>query len=128
MAKVYLTNAFSLNMLSSSESMIKIKEVSKEQAKTVLGDDYTNAIGHADLASVVANDLGIDITANRITVTIQPGDTLVVAQYRGPRLAEGTTTLPDGATIKYYMIEVLETPCFCICKYYSHSVKDKEGK
>jgi len=107
MARTYLTNAFSLNMLSSSESVIKIKEVSKEQAKNILGDNYTNAIGHADLASVVANDLGIDITANRITVTIQPGDTLVVAQYRGPRLAEGTTILPPGATIKYYVLEVI---------------------
>lgn len=107
MAKVYLTNAFSLNMLSSSESIIKIKEVSKEQAKNILGNDYTNAIGHADLANIIANDLGIDITANRITVTIQPKDTLVVAQYRGPRLAEGTTTLPDGAIIKYYVVEVI---------------------
>ena len=107
MARTYLTNAFSLNMLSSSESIIKIKEVSKEQTKNILGDDYTNAIGHTDLANVVANDLNIDITANRITVTIQPKDTLVVAQYRGPRLAEGTTILPPGATIKYYVLEVI---------------------
>jgi hypothetical protein len=32
------------------------------------------------------------------------GEGVLVAQYRGPRLPEGATELPEGATIEWYVV------------------------
>ena len=42
----------------------------------------------------------------RISVTLQPGDVLYVAQLRGGRLPEGTTTLPEGFGFDWVRVEV----------------------
>ena len=107
MAKVYLVNAFSINMLGTLEfAKAEFQKISKEEAKEVLtANEFTPAIGHEDLANVVKSDLGIDDNIyNKTTVTVNPWDLLVVAQYRGPRLPNGTTELPEGATIEYWTV------------------------
>jgi len=74
-------------------------------------DDFQCAVGHADTARLVAVDIGLPelaeawaaIAATRPTVSAE-GNSLIVAQYRGPRLPEGATTLPDGAVIEYWQV------------------------
>jgi len=70
------------------------------------GYQMESAVGHADTAAVISADLGITVPANRQTVALKPGDKALLAQYIGPRLAEGTTALPDGAKIEYYAVSV----------------------
>jgi hypothetical protein len=103
---VIISNAFSLNMLSQGDATLSIIKVRKEVAREFLAEGFTSAIGHADTAAVVSDDLGINVPMNRITVTLEPGTTLVVAQYKGPRLPEGTTKLPEGAHIEYYVVNM----------------------
>ena len=93
--KMYLLNAFSLQMLQSFPASVKIEEVYE------LPDGLTSAIGHADTANV----LGVE--CNRINVTLFKGSTAYVAQLQGGRLPEGATTLPKGFFFKYLKIEVL---------------------
>jgi hypothetical protein len=50
----------------------------------------------------------VDISTNRISVTLNPRDSAIVAQYIGPRLPEGATQLPSGATIKFYYLEMVD--------------------
>ena len=103
---IYLVNAFSINMLGKLNfGTVEFQKISREKAKSHLeGYGFVPAIGHPDLAAVVKSDLDIDGNCfNRTTVNLQPGDQLVVAQYRGPRLPEGTTELPKDATIEYWM-------------------------
>ena len=116
-----LSNAFSLNMFGGNveipqgdpvfpefpEMTISVKGITPEEVPA----DCMSVIGHADTAAVISNILGREIPANRTTYTVEPGDTLYVAQYNGPRLPEGSTSLPEGASIRFFRIErsVLKT-------------------
>ena len=94
MKKVFLLNAFSLQMLKGNAT-VKFTEVSE------LPEGLTSAIGHADTARV----LGVPM--NRVNVTLQKGNVAYVAQLQGGRLPEGSTTLPEGFSFKFFKVEVL---------------------
>lgn len=98
----YITNAFSINMISSlDQAKIKFTKVMAVPSLVV------SAIGHPDTAAVVSADLGLTLPVNRVNITLIPGDVIYVAQYIGPRLPEGAKLLPEGAKIEYYKVEVL---------------------
>ena len=101
-----LLNAFSANMLESFPASVKFEEISAAVAVAILNCGFESAVGHADTAAVFGAELGLDVPANRVSVSLKSGQTAVVGQYSGPRLAEGTTTLPDGATIKWLTASV----------------------
>ncbi len=82
---------------------IHVEEISLEQAKT-LATDAMSAVGHADTANVFSNVLGVDVPANRVNVVLKKDDKALVGQYVGPRLPEGCSTLPEGATIKWLLV------------------------
>lgn len=65
-----------------------------------------SAIGHADTARIISNMLGIELPSNRINVKLLHGEKMIVAQYSGPRLPEGATTLPEGAKIEFVLVEM----------------------
>jgi len=100
----YLGNAFSLQMVThlSGDVIITRSEISPEQ----VAEDATSCIGHPDTANVVSSILGRKVETARISVSLNPGDILYVAQYIGPRLPEGCTELPEGAEMKFYKITV----------------------
>lgn len=103
----YLVNAFSLNMIPAT-ARIEVHPLTLQEAKERLGDgSYTCAIGHADTATIVSEALGQKVEADRLTVSLKDGGELIVAQYIGPRLEEGVTTLPDGARIEWRRVVVL---------------------
>ena len=91
----YLSNAFSLQMLTSFPTTLNILECSKEEA---LSPSNISVVGHPDTAAV----LGVKF--NRVSLTLNHGDTLYVAQLQGGRLPEGATTLPVGFSFKYLKI------------------------
>lgn len=101
-----ILNAFSLNMLLAFPADISVREISLNEAKACLINGADSAVGHADTAAVFSTVLGINVPANRVTVTLSKGETVLVGQYVGPRLPEGATTLPEGATIKWLLVEV----------------------
>ena len=108
MGRIFIVNSFSINMLN-CETMVsfrKFKDVSEilEFIERNKEDEIVSGIGHMDMANIVSKDIGIPIPMSRDTIKIdEKNDALVVAQYSGPRLPEGTTELPDGATISYWL-------------------------
>ena len=92
--KIYLLNAFSLQMLEAYPSNVRFEEVDS------LPEGLTSAIGHADTAAV----LGVKM--NRISVTLKKGDIAYIAQLMGGRLPEGSTTLPSGFSFKFIRVTV----------------------
>jgi len=104
---LYLANAFSLNMLNLNRPwQVNVVPMSIEEVKDFIkiaqsNNKFKSAVGHQDLADILTNMLGLEIPCERMTVTLTPDDTLIVAQYVGPRLSEGTTTLPEGAQIQF---------------------------
>ena len=99
--KVYLGNAFSLQMVADNAIICKV-EVSPEQVPV----NAESIIGHKDTAAVVSTILGRKVPCNRESVMLTDNDVLYVAQVVGGRLPEGATTIPSGMEIKFYRITV----------------------
>ena len=99
--KVYLGNAFSLQMVADNAIICKVEVAPKE-----IPEGAVSIIGHADTATVVGSIIGRDIPCNRASVMLSDEDVLYVAQVVGGRLPEGATTIPDGMEIKFYRITV----------------------
>jgi hypothetical protein len=101
----FILNAFSLNMIGTFPATVTVEEVSTGEASG-MANGVTSAIGHADTAAVFSSVLGVPVPMNRATVALVSGDRVLVGQYVGPRLPEGTTTLPEGATIRWLVVTV----------------------
>lgn len=94
MGNVFLGNAFSLQMLTTFPAKVTVTEVAKEDVPS----DAVSVVGHADTANVLG------VAFNRVSVKLDKGDTLYVAQVVGGRLPEGATTLPEGFTMKFLKV------------------------
>ena len=107
---LYVTNAFSINMLPAGCSTVAVfSPIRKTTAAELIerakaAGDFMSAVGHKDTSAVFTTELGTEIKENRINVTLGPADVLIVGQYTGPRLPEGATTLPEGATITWWLV------------------------
>lgn len=93
----YVGNAFSLQMVSSFPTTVKVEECSKDEALAV---DNLSVVGHQDTANVLG------VAFNRVSVKLTKGDVLFVAQVVGGRLPEGCTTLPEGYSFKFLKVTV----------------------
>ena len=103
--KVVIANAFSLNMLALDDGpeQLTITSIHPSQVLEEIEEagGFVSIVGHADTAAVLSDVLGLSIPCNRATFTLEPGTTLIVGQYKGPRLPEGIKTLPEGAKIEW---------------------------
>ena len=100
--KKYLVNAFSIQMLSGAATVqtVRFKEIDAKEVPA----DVVSAIGHADTAAVLSEVLGFPVTMNRTNVVLDENTELYVAQLVGGRLPEGSTTLPEGFSFKFYRV------------------------
>jgi hypothetical protein len=99
-------NAFSLNMIASALDEIRVSftVVTPEFAAAKLRrTGVESAVGHADTAGLFSSLLGIEVPCERRSVILSGGEQFLVGQYRGPRLPEGTTVLPEGAEVVWYL-------------------------
>jgi len=63
--------------------------------------DAVSCVGHADTAAVLG------VACNRVSISLDKGDELYVAQLVGGRLPEGSTTLPDGFHFNFVKVTLL---------------------
>ncbi|GIV86131.1 MAG: hypothetical protein KatS3mg054_0160 [Chloroflexus sp.] len=112
MAKKYLANAFSLNMVAFPaaaeypQATVHLTQVPVEMARE-LAAEAESIVGHEDTARIFSDILGRPVEFRRASVALQPGDTVLVGQYSGPRLPEGSTSLPAGAKITWIVVQVM---------------------
>lgn len=104
MKQKYLVNALSLNMVPAA-CKLQVEPLTTEEA-VEQGADAVCAIGHPDTAVAAGVLLGRPLQAARVTLTLAAGDELLVAQYIGERLPEGTTELPQGARLEWRKVTV----------------------
>ena len=114
--KVFLINAFSANMLAErpyqSTGVVFAPVASPSAAVMFLPADteYVSAVGHADTAGLFSEPcrklFPEGVPVNRVSLALEPGDTALLGQYVGPRLPEGSKTLPEGAEIRWFWIEI----------------------
>ena len=101
---MFISNAFSLQMLDLKKGFnLRVEPISKEYLAKI---DLVSAIGHLDTASVVSKELEMELPMQRISLQLQSGESLIVAQLTGGRLPEGSTTLPEGFSLSYVKVTV----------------------
>ena len=110
MTKVVIANAFSLNMLSLEVGItdLQVCPASPDVIRQEIEEEggFTSVVGHADTAAVFSSLLGLDVPCNRATFTLEEDVVLFVGQYKGPRLPEGATSLPEGAKVEWAMVTI----------------------
>jgi hypothetical protein len=102
---IKVLNAFSLSMVA-HPAVIETQPVSLEEARRLVARGFESFVGHINTAAVFSGLLGVRVQMKRRNIRFRPGETALVGQYFGPRLPEGATTLPAGATIKWIMVTV----------------------
>ena len=102
---VYISNAFSLSMLTPPTTLIVV-EASVEDVKNILSSNFISAIGHEATSQIISVQTGIQVPTNRISIQLKTGDTLVVFQLL-TRLPEGKILGVDemkGIPSKWYIV------------------------
>lgn len=117
--KIIICNAFSLSMLDREQQYgrdymdgVRVPRPLSDESLSafcrLIRDgkaELVSAVGHADTAWLIANELGLPVTVNRVSVKLTNPDTrAIIAQYTGPRLPEGTKTLPECAKFEWWII------------------------
>ena len=104
---IYLSNAFSLSMIAHlGHCDLDVTTNICNYQQMVEDLKPTSIVGHQDTANLFSNILCMDVPMNRVSVTLEKGDILIVGQYTGPRLPEGTSILPEGASINWMCVQV----------------------
>lgn len=88
--------------LTNEEAVYLVRKYDSETGRTSY--ECESCIGHADTAHLVGQALGCELPANRATISLQPGEVVLLAQYEGERLAEGTKILPNDAKISFFRV------------------------
>ena len=79
MTETYVTTAFSLGMLGAvKRASIDVEEVCLCEVKSAVQCGAAVRIGHQSTADVLGTLLGMELTADRTPVQIQPGSTAVI--------------------------------------------------
>lgn len=106
----WVGNAFSLNMLEDDDgatALIEVTPISIEEARVWVADNEPRScVGHEPTALLMSQLLKQEVAFARETVNLACDDKMLVGQYSGPRLAEGSTELPMGATIRWMLVIV----------------------
>lgn len=98
---IYIGNVFTGNFMKTNNWTARSAEISWTEFDEFKNKEHINFFGHEDVAKMVGMEM------NRISISVDSGDIIVLAQYNGPRLPEGCTKLPEGAKITPVKIEVL---------------------
>ena len=108
--RVVIANAFSLNMLTLEVNVtdLQVCRIPPEYIRQEIEEagGFESIVGHTDTASIFSSLLGLDVPCNRATFTLEEDVILFVGQYKGPRLPEGATSLPEGARVEWAMVTI----------------------
>jgi len=69
--------------------ILELRRVGLDEAKAILSSGFVSAVGHSGTASALSKILGMEVPPNRVSIQLQPGDTLVVFQLALGRLPIG---------------------------------------
>jgi len=104
---VYLNNAFSLAMLRRDGPAFTHSPITLRGARAMAKRGFLSVVGHANTAETFSRILGVEVETNRVSVTLEAEDVLLVGQYKDPRLPEGAKALPEEATIEWWIVEAI---------------------
>ncbi len=91
----YLTNAFSVKMLSNLlrydwDTNVSFRFLTPEQFRTELMTYFVNAVGHAGTIEFLNKAFGLNLTVSRQSITVNHGDEILIVMPWVDRLPPGT--------------------------------------
>ena len=94
------------HMRAAAAAVLQFIPITTATAKECLymSDKIDSFIGHADTAAMVGVDLELPLVPNMEKYVFSQSDTIIVAQYTGPRLPEGCKSLPEGSKLDYWLV------------------------
>ena len=112
---LYVTNALPGSVLAGADVLKFIKISAAQAAEIIEGSlEWVSAVGHADTAALFSAQLGREISFNRVSIPsdffgdvngrVPYNNQILAGVYSGPRLPEGSTTLPEGASIQWVLV------------------------
>jgi hypothetical protein len=104
---MHLLNAIPGALVPSEGVMLSIIPVDPDVVGAAMREGRClSAVGHADTAAIIGGLVGAEVPMARVSVPVlKDGDTHLLALYQGPRLPEGATTLPEGASLQFYRLQ-----------------------
>ena len=105
-------NSFTLNAVPAAAQgraliTAQFAPMSAAEAGRLLADKGLESfVGHADTANLFTTQTGIMVPFNRAFSQLAPGEEFVLGQYLGPRPPDGSTRLPEGARIQWYLSNI----------------------
>ena len=111
---VYILNSFSINLVSrlieeKEEVTLSVREISESEVKDLLSrNSYVSGIGHESTSTLLTQRLGVEVSYNRIFISLEEGDLAIVAQLQA-RLPEGSILSVEELNafpIRYYLLKV----------------------
>ena len=107
---LYIGNAFSISMLEGDKSIVNIQKISKEEVKDILiSTPFISAVGHSSTAEVLTVLLETKIETNRISISLNRNDKLIVFQLK-TRIEEGKILTQEEILAlphDFYLVEIL---------------------
>jgi hypothetical protein len=86
---LYILNSATLPLKEGEKYTITARQISIEEAKEMLEKEYfVSAVGHKATAELLTNILSVDVSFNRVQITLQPGDKMIAFILK-KRLEEG---------------------------------------
>jgi len=89
------------------EGRVKVRDLTVNEARLILKRGFTSAVGHTATAEVLQELLGLEVRANRLTVTVRPGDRFVCFQLH-KRPPEGAILDRDQLEAVGYSLRLME--------------------
>lgn len=86
----------------------RLERITIEQAKELLSEGFTSAIGHEATAEVLSALLDIPIPMNRIQISMEPGDKALVFRL--------LTRLPEGKVLSKEELLALPWELNLLCR------------
>ena len=104
MSARWISNTFSLNMIRGALDVeISAREVSTQEARS-FARTARSAVGHPETARLFSQRLELEIAHQRLTITLEAEDQLLVGQYVGERLPEFQERRPEDAELRWVFI------------------------
>lgn len=107
---IYISNAFSINMLKDSSNIIYIEKIPLDEVKARLSKrKFVSAIGHKSTADLLTKILDIEIPFNRVEIKLKKGEEMIAFQIK-QRLEEGKILTEEeikNIPYEFYYVKIL---------------------
>lgn len=103
---IHILNALPGAIIPAAGGNLRMEPISWTIVRNICsGQNWVSAVGHLDTAAIISGLAGFLVPMNRVSVPVlRDADQHILVLYQGPRLAEGSTTLPEGATLSPYLL------------------------